>query len=212
MPNIIATRAHILRPSIKLNPQTAALSHRLSLVAPVSFCSPRYKGYLRIDNLIMAGMDSSPVEPAKTHAALVGRGGVGNYQEAKKWEGVPLTEPPVKIDPIVPPQNPLTSTPFTSLPPLLSSMFCDFCLSCFVGVGLTLEYRTQKHSIQRAAAAQATSNKVPTRPRQNVLVARRLPPKTWNGLVLGAVAQGTLKLQKYCNERRMTRRPGMRHL
>ena len=50
----------------------------------------------------MAGMDSSPVEPAKTHASvLVGRGGVGNYQEARKWEGVPSTEPIVKIDPLV---------------------------------------------------------------------------------------------------------------
>jgi hypothetical protein len=51
----------------------------------------------------MAGMDSSPVEPAKTHAALVGRGGVGNYLEAKKWEKVPATETPVKVDPVVSP-------------------------------------------------------------------------------------------------------------
>ena len=51
----------------------------------------------------MAGMESSPVEPAKTHAALVGRGGVGNYQEAKKWENIPSNDPPVKLDPVVSP-------------------------------------------------------------------------------------------------------------
>jgi hypothetical protein len=56
--------------------------------------------------LEMAGMQSSPVEPPKTHAALVGRGGVGNYQEAKKWENVLSNDPPVKIDPVVHPAWP----------------------------------------------------------------------------------------------------------
>jgi len=60
--------------------------------------------------LEMAGMQSSPVEPAKAHAALLGRGGVGNYQEAKKWEDTPSNEPPVKIDPVVTPPAPLSSS------------------------------------------------------------------------------------------------------
>jgi hypothetical protein len=52
----------------------------------------------------MAGQDSSPIEPTKTHARLLGRGGVGNYQEAKKWETIPAQEPPLtKIEPVVRP-------------------------------------------------------------------------------------------------------------
>jgi len=76
----------------------------------------------------MAGMESSPVpvEPAKTHAARVGRGGVGNYLEAKKWENSSIpaatgtktgttktaAEVPVKLDTLVLPPYP----PYTILP------------------------------------------------------------------------------------------------
>jgi len=49
----------------------------------------------------MAGEDSSPVEPSKTHIR-VGRGGVGNLQEAQKWKGVVGEEPPPpQVEPVV---------------------------------------------------------------------------------------------------------------
>jgi len=94
----------------------------------------------------MAGMESSPVpvEPAKTHAARVGRGGVGNYLEAKKWEnsipaatktktgtgtGTGTMEVPVKLDtlvlPLYPPLPPIHHPPplsATLLSPSLRSL------------------------------------------------------------------------------------------
>jgi hypothetical protein len=52
----------------------------------------------------MAGEDSSPVEPSKTHIR-VGRGGFGNYQEAQKWKSVVGDEPPPQIEPVVLPSG-----------------------------------------------------------------------------------------------------------
>ena len=89
-----------------MEPATHALDRtRLSLLAY------NQRPHILLD---MAGMQSSPVEPAKAHPALLGRGGVGNYQEAKKWENIPSNEPPVKIDPVVTPRY------FSVLPVLLS--------------------------------------------------------------------------------------------
>ena len=49
----------------------------------------------------MAGQDQSPTEPSKAHPRGPGRGGVGNIQEARKWNVVTADEPPLRFDPVV---------------------------------------------------------------------------------------------------------------
>jgi hypothetical protein len=47
---------------------------------------------------------NSPAEPSKSYARHMGRGGVGNYVEAKKWDGIPGPpgpEMPIAIEPLV---------------------------------------------------------------------------------------------------------------
>jgi hypothetical protein len=51
----------------------------------------------------MSGQDSSPIEPTKAHTHTIGRGGVGNLQEAKKYAGLPHEQPQIhRVEPVVP--------------------------------------------------------------------------------------------------------------
>jgi hypothetical protein len=49
----------------------------------------------------MGGQDASPIEPSKTYVRLLGRGGVGNIQESKKWDHIPSDEPPLRVNVMV---------------------------------------------------------------------------------------------------------------
>jgi len=49
----------------------------------------------------MGGQDSTPIVPSKTHARFAGRGGVGNIEEAKKWDEVAAPETPLKVESVV---------------------------------------------------------------------------------------------------------------
>jgi hypothetical protein len=56
----------------------------------------------------MGGQDSSPNEPSKAYVQSVGRGGVGNLQYAKKFEGMANEPPATRVDHVVPSlQSPL---------------------------------------------------------------------------------------------------------
>ena len=51
----------------------------------------------------MGGQDSSPNVLSKAYPQLVGRGGVGNLQYAKKFEGIGNEPPPTIVSHVVPP-------------------------------------------------------------------------------------------------------------
>jgi hypothetical protein len=52
----------------------------------------------------MGGQDSNPDESSNAYAS-VGRGGVGNLQYAKKFEGMTSEPPPPRVTPVVNPLN-----------------------------------------------------------------------------------------------------------
>jgi hypothetical protein len=60
---------------------------------------PESEERLRFKKLAMGGQDSSPIEPSKAYTST-GRGGMGNIQEAKKFQGLPEPLAP-KIEPAV---------------------------------------------------------------------------------------------------------------
>lgn len=49
----------------------------------------------------MGTQEGSPTEPSQAHSRQVGRGGIGNIQEARKWNVIPADEPPHRFDPNV---------------------------------------------------------------------------------------------------------------
>ena len=51
----------------------------------------------------MGGQDSSPNEPSKAYGQSVGRGGVGNLQYAKKFEGMTDDPSPPRVGSVVSP-------------------------------------------------------------------------------------------------------------